>query len=98
MDLSIVIPVYNEAHKISGDIAAAQEFLRDNGLTGEIIIVDDGSTDQTMAMASQGTSVIVLGDGQHHGKGWACGAACWLRKAGLSCLATAACVRLLRAL
>lgn len=71
MDLSIVIPVYNEAHKISGDIAAAQEFLRDNGLTGEIIIVDDGSTDQTMAMASQGTSVIVLGDGQHHGKGWA---------------------------
>ena len=71
MDLSIVIPVYNEAHKISGDIAAAQEFLRDNGLTGEIIIVDDGSTDQTMAMASQGTSVIVLADGQHHGKGWA---------------------------
>ncbi len=71
MDLSIIIPVYNEAHKINKDITAASQFLRENRLSGEIIIIDDGSSDRTRDIARQDSSVIVLGDGQHHGKGWA---------------------------
>jgi dolichyl-phosphate beta-glucosyltransferase len=52
MDLSIVIPVYNESRKVAGDIAAASAFLLEQGLTGEIIIADDGSTDGTADLAA----------------------------------------------
>ncbi len=51
MDLSIVIPTYEESHKIARDIEAASEFLRENKLTGQIIIVDDGSKDNTAEAA-----------------------------------------------
>ncbi len=47
MDLSIVIPVYNERAKIARDIAAAREFLGRRGMDGEILVVDDGSWDDT---------------------------------------------------
>ncbi len=53
IDLSIVIPAYNECTKIAQDIRQASEFLTASGLTGEIIIVDDGSTDQSSKVASQ---------------------------------------------
>jgi dolichyl-phosphate beta-glucosyltransferase len=51
MDLSIIIPALNEAYKIGGDIAAAAAFLKENGFQGEVIVVDDGSTDGTEAAA-----------------------------------------------
>ena len=51
MDLSIVIPVYEEENKIGGDIKAAAEFLTTHRLAGEIIIVDDGSKDKTSEAA-----------------------------------------------
>jgi dolichyl-phosphate beta-glucosyltransferase len=47
IDLSIVIPAFNEHHKIARDIEAASHFLRDYGLRGEIIVSDDGSEDGT---------------------------------------------------
>ncbi|MFC2124817.1 glycosyltransferase [Bacteroidota bacterium] len=58
MDLSIIIPVYNEADKIARDISEADDFLNRNGLTGEIIIVDDGSWDDTVQNAKGIASVI----------------------------------------
>src|SRR2546423_665156 len=51
MDLSIVIPAYNEAHKIARDISAAGEFMTRNNLSGEIIVADDGSPDGTAETA-----------------------------------------------
>ena len=47
MDLSIVIPTYNESKKIARDVEAAAVFLNDNQFAGQIIIVDDGSKDNT---------------------------------------------------
>jgi len=47
MDLSIIIPVFEESKKIIRDIEAASAFLMSNRLKGEIIIVDDGSSDNT---------------------------------------------------
>ena len=56
MDISIVIPVFEESKKIASDINAASQFLQNNNLTGEIIIADDGSKDGSAEVA-QGTPV-----------------------------------------
>jgi dolichyl-phosphate beta-glucosyltransferase len=51
MDLSIVIPAFEESKKIGRDIESAAKFLESNRLAGEIIIVDDGSKDNTCEVA-----------------------------------------------
>jgi len=74
--LSIVIPVYNEAEKIRNDIIALSSYLTENQISGEIIISDDGSIDNTIKTASE-TSIVesiplsVISDGAHLGKGHA---------------------------
>ncbi len=73
MDLSIIIPAYNEAHKISRDIIEAGAFLRHHHLQGEILVADDGSEDGTAAMAREagkGLTLHVLENAAHHGKGY----------------------------
>lgn len=52
MDISIVIPAFNEASKIGRDIEAAADFLVGSGLHGEVIVVDDGSSDGTSGAAA----------------------------------------------
>ena len=78
MDLSIVIPVLNESHKIGADIRSAADFLTRNNLTGEIIIVDDGSTDDTARTAQETADTLndkvpvkVIRSEQNRGKGFA---------------------------
>lgn len=51
MGLSIVIPAFREAKKIGRDVEAAGAFLARTGMIGEIIVVDDGSPDDTAAQA-----------------------------------------------
>lgn len=53
MDISIVIPAYNESHKVGRDIKEAAAFLNGNKITGEIIVVDDGSSDDTSGAAKK---------------------------------------------
>jgi dolichyl-phosphate beta-glucosyltransferase len=51
MDFSIVIPAFREAAKVRQDVEAAAAFLVAQGFKGEVIIVDDGSPDDTTAAA-----------------------------------------------
>jgi dolichyl-phosphate beta-glucosyltransferase len=51
VDISIVIPAFNEAGKIGQDVELAAAFLNENGFGGEVIIVDDGSSDDTAGEA-----------------------------------------------
>lgn len=76
MDLSIVIPAYEEGRKITTDIEAAARFLRESGLTGQIIVVDDGSKDNTTETARnvavpENIELKVIRYPQHKGKGHA---------------------------
>jgi glycosyltransferase involved in cell wall biosynthesis len=74
MDLSIVIPVYNERQKIAGDVAAAAVFLKKRRIKGEIIVADDGSADGTAGEAHRagtavGAPLSVVRLERHRGKG-----------------------------
>jgi dolichyl-phosphate beta-glucosyltransferase len=76
MELSIVIPVFEESEKIGADIEAASVFLEANGLEGEIIVVDDGSRDNTAEAAQKAVNFCnvplkVLRYEPHRGKGYA---------------------------
>lgn len=44
---SLVIPAYNEAHRIGQTLRDAMSYLRDNSADSEVIVVDDGSSDST---------------------------------------------------
>jgi dolichyl-phosphate beta-glucosyltransferase len=48
LDLSIIIPAFNDAHKFAADVDAADRFLDQESLRGEIILVSDGSLDDTI--------------------------------------------------
>jgi len=76
MELSIVIPAFEESKKIGRDVEAASAFLESNHLAGEIIVVDDGSRDGTAESAenvevASGTALKVVRLHHHTGKGCA---------------------------
>lgn len=74
-DLSIVIPAYKEAAKLPADIEAAFAFIASDRLVGEVIVVDDGSPDDTAAVAASYRSrfpeLRVLSYAPNRGKGHA---------------------------
>src|SRR5678815_5312896 len=49
--LSVVIPAYNEAARLGKTLRAVVDYLRQNFPDGELIVVDDGSTDETADLA-----------------------------------------------
>lgn len=75
VDLSIVIPAFREAGKIAADVRAADKYLRDRQLHGEIVVVDDGSPDETAEIArglgGEIPSLRVLAYRPNRGKGYA---------------------------
>ena len=70
--LSIVAPAYNEEKNISAFLAAIVPVLEGLGETFEIVFIDDGSRDQTLALlaaaASQDPRIKVLGLARNFGK------------------------------
>ncbi len=46
--LSVVVPVYNEAGNVHVLLTRLAASLREVGLSAEVLIVDDGSTDDTV--------------------------------------------------
>ena len=49
--LSIVIPAYNEAVRLGSTLDAVVDYMRETYPQGEVIVVDDGSSDDTAALA-----------------------------------------------
>lgn len=49
--LSIVIPAYNEAVRLQNTLTAVVDYLRESWPDGEVIVVDDGSADDTAGIA-----------------------------------------------
>lgn len=53
MDFSIIIPAYNEAGRIAQSLDKIFEFMERWGIPFEVIVVDDGSTDQTSIIVEE---------------------------------------------
>ena len=51
--LSIVIPAYNEAVRLANTLSAVVNYLREHWPDGEVIVVDDGSADNTAGIARE---------------------------------------------
>jgi hypothetical protein len=59
MELSILMPCLNEARTLGTCIQKAQRFLALNGISGEIIVADNGSTDGSIDIAEQLNARVV---------------------------------------
>jgi glycosyltransferase involved in cell wall biosynthesis len=68
--LSIVIPAYNEAGRITSSLEAIREYIQTKNFLVETIVVDDGSTDDTVEIASRRPDVRVLRNRGNRGKGF----------------------------
>lgn len=68
--LSVVIPAYNAEAAVGATVAAVHDYLADADLEHEIIIVDDGSRDNTAAAAGRCAGpVTVIRCLENRGKG-----------------------------
>jgi dolichyl-phosphate beta-glucosyltransferase len=52
VDLSIVVPAYNEEHRLPPTLAKLKAFLDTQPLRYEIVVVDDGSKDNTIGVTN----------------------------------------------
>jgi dolichyl-phosphate beta-glucosyltransferase len=70
--LSVVIPAYDEALRLPATLARVREHLAARGVSHEIVVVDDGSSDATADVArAAGDIVRVLRHEPNRGKGYA---------------------------
>jgi glycosyltransferase involved in cell wall biosynthesis len=61
MDVSVIIPAYNEARRLPATLSGWQAYLSLQPFSSEVIVVDDGSRDATGDVASKaGARVITL--------------------------------------
>ena len=72
--LSIVIPAYNEALRIGRTLDRIGDYLKEFGYSAEIIVVDDGSHDDTEKVVRNAAEkfpfIVLLQNGMNKGKGY----------------------------
>ncbi len=68
--ISIIIPAYNEEERIKQSLESTVNYMTEKGYDFEIIVVDDGSTDNTVKTAQEITNgITVLKQEKNMGKG-----------------------------
>jgi glycosyltransferase involved in cell wall biosynthesis len=70
--LSIVVPAFNEAARIGNSIREIDAFMRQSSVSCELIVVDDGSEDNTSDIVTQAQvrGLRLLRNAENHGKGY----------------------------
>lgn len=72
--LSVVIPAYNEEARLAHSLPLIESYLSNQSFEAEILVVDDGSSDGTAALAAKllrGSGGRVLRLPENRGKGYA---------------------------
>ncbi len=74
MKLSVVIPAYNESARITKTLLSVSEFLKKQPWEYEILVVSDGSKDNTGQVVKDLSKTLknlfLLDNKENHGKGW----------------------------
>ena len=76
MHLTIIIPVWNEASKITSDVREIVKFVSETIYEIELLVVDDGSKDNTAQIAKEisvpdSMTYRIISYSPHRGKGFA---------------------------
>ncbi len=71
--LSVIIPAYNEEHRLRPTLELVAAYLAAQPYSSEIVVSDDGSRDGTVALvkafAGEERAAVRLVENPHHGKG-----------------------------
>ena len=63
MELTVVMPCLNEAETVATCVRKAIGFLAESGISGEVLVADNGSTDGSQALATEaGARVVPVAD------------------------------------
>ena len=73
-ELSIIIPAFNEERRLPKTLERIHAYLAARNLRGEIVVVDDGSTDGTVPLIERARQLYpelrLVSNGQNRGKGF----------------------------
>lgn len=74
-DLSVIIPAYNEAGRITPTLRRVNDYLRGSSFSSEILVVLDGPTDNTLGVLREVSEKVpnlkILERQRNRGKGYA---------------------------
>ena len=65
MDISVVVPLYNEEESLPELFAWIERVMNANGFSYEVIFVNDGSTDRSWQVIEQLSSAETTGSRRH---------------------------------
>lgn len=72
--LSVIIPAYNEEHRIAKTLESVGNFLSQQAFDYEIVVVNDGSKDKTSEVIKECGQTLknfrFIDNQENHGKGW----------------------------
>src|SRR5512136_1343751 len=70
MDISVIIPCLNERETIAASVRKAREGIVASGLAGEVVVVDNGSTDGSAAIAESAGGRVVREERRGYGSAY----------------------------
>jgi hypothetical protein len=59
VELTVVMPCLNEAETVAACVTKAVRFIADSGITGEVVVADNGSTDGSQRLAEEAGARVV---------------------------------------
>jgi glycosyltransferase involved in cell wall biosynthesis len=59
VELTVVMPCLNEAETVATCVTKAVRFIADSGISGEVVVADNGSTDGSQRLAEQAGARVV---------------------------------------